>query len=523
MPETEDIPETLPGLAAWAAKHFGAAPAVLEEGRRWSFAEIYTEARKAAGAFIQTGLKPGDVLALWAPNRSEWIFAALGAQIAGAAITPLNTRLKGIEVADILARTRARFLLMEQSFLGTDYPSLIADAALPDLTRRIVFGQSTGHVISWIDLLASGGVSESTVDAAMASRRPDELSDIMFTSGTTGRPKGVLSTHGQTLRAFRSWTSAVDLRQGDRYLCINPFFHAFGYKAGWVSCLLRGATLLPMKVFDVQQAAALIEAERITFLPGPPTIFQSLLAAATHETRNFSSLRVGVTGAATIAPSLIERMHRNLGFKSVITGYGLTESSGVVSMCRQGDTIEQVAFTCGRPIDGVEVRCIDDTGHTVAAGESGEILVRGYNVMQGYLDDAAATAEAIDAEGWLHTGDIGSIDAEGYLRITDRKKDMYISGGFNCYPAEIERLLAAHPHIEAAAIIGVPDERLGEVGKAFVLLRHGEHSTPEEIIAWSREQMANYKAPRYVELVGAMPLTASGKVMRAALNREGNK
>jgi acyl-CoA synthetase (AMP-forming)/AMP-acid ligase II len=216
-------------------------------------------------------------------------------------------------------------------------------------------------------------------------------------------------------------------------------------------------------------------------------------------------------------------MHRNLGFKSVITGYGLTESSGVVSMCRQGDTIEQVAFTCGRPIDGVEVRCIDDTGHTVAAGESGEILVRGYNVMQGYLDDAAATAEAIDAEGWLHTGDIGSIDAEGYLRITDRKKDMYISGGFNCYPAEIERLLAAHPHIEAAAIIGVPDERLGEVGKAFVLLRHGEHSTPEEIIAWSREQMANYKAPRYVELVGAMPLTASGKVMRAALNREGNK
>jgi acyl-CoA synthetase (AMP-forming)/AMP-acid ligase II len=513
-----EVPLTLPGVAAWAAVRFGAAPALIEDGRTWSFGDLYAEARRAASGLLAAGVGPGDVVALWASNRSEWIFAALGAHIVGAAITPLNTRLKGREAADILLRSRASLLLTEPSFLGTDYLSLIAGADLPDLRHRLLLGEGRDGAGAWADMVAAGrGADDPAVDRALAARHPGELSDIMFTSGTTGAPKGVLSAHGQTVRAFLSWTEAVDLREGDRYLCVNPFFHAFGYKAGWVSCLLRGASLLPMPVFDVDLAADMIEAQRISFLPGPPTIFQSLLAQRAHEGRDFSSLRVGVTGAANVPPVLIERMRRELGFQTVITGYGLTESSGVVSMCRTGDSVERVAFTCGRPIPGVEVKCVDDDGRTAPTGEPGEVLVRGYNVMQGYLDDPEATAEAIDTDGWLHTGDIGVLDADGYLRITDRKKDMYISGGFNCYPAEIERLMSDHPKIETVAVIGVPDERMGEVGKAFVVLRRGETAEPEEIVAWSRQAMANYKAPRLVELVDALPVNAAGKVMRVAL------
>jgi acyl-CoA synthetase (AMP-forming)/AMP-acid ligase II len=397
------------------------------------------------------------------------------------------------------------------TFLDTDYPSLIAHENLPDLRARIVFGSG------WDAFVRSGnGPDDPAIDAALANVGPDDLSDIIFTSGTTGAPKGVLSTHGRVVPMFLDWARTVDLREGDRYLIANPFFHTFGYKAGWVSCLLMGATMLPLPVFDVAETARLIESERVTFLPGPPTIFQSLLADHAEHARDFSSLRVAVTGSASVPAILVERMQKELGIRNVITGYGMTEC-GTITMCRAGDSVERIAHTCGRVIPGLELKCVDDDGRSVATGTPGEILVRGYGVMQGYLDDPTATEAAIDSEGWLHTGDIGVLDAEGYLKITDRKKDMFITGGANCYPAEIEKLLCEHPAVEAAAVIGIADERLGEVGKAFVVLRPGRNIDADGLIAWARTNMANYKVPRAIEFRTELPKNAAGKVLRKEL------
>ena len=509
------LAETIPAAARDAAVRLGAAAALIEGDRQWSFADLYCDARAVASAYLRQGIGRGDVVAIWAPNRREWILAALGAQMTGAAITPLNTRLKGGEAADILRRSRARLLITTERFLGLDLPAMIAGADLPDLRKIIRMDADCQG--GWLAFVAGGhGADDPDVARAEAAVTPDDISDIMFTSGTTGSPKGVLHTHGSVVPNFRSWASRVDLREGDRYLIANPFFHTFGYKAGWVACLIAGATALPMAVFDVRAMAALIERERVSFIPGPPTIYQSLLHGLAGQQRDFSSLRVAVTGAAPVPPSLIHRMRTELRMETVVNGYGMTECGAIAMTCR-GDSDERVANSCGCALPGIEIRCVDDAGASVPAGQSGEILVRGRAVMAGYLDDRPATAEAIDTAGWLHTGDIGSLDAAGYLRVTDRKKDMFISGGFNCYPAEIEKLLAAHPAIEMAAVIGVPDERLGEVGRAFIVKRPGADADESGIIAWAREAMANYKVPRSIAFVSELPRNAAGKVLRTVL------
>ncbi|SFR91976.1 FadD3 family acyl-CoA ligase [Sphingomonas jatrophae] len=507
--------DTIPGAARATAARLPDKVALIEGGESWTFAELYRDARAVASAYLARGIGKGDVVAIWAPNRREWILAGLGAHIAGAAITPLNTRMKGMEAGDILRRSYAKLLVCTERFMGFDYPTMIAGEDLPDLAGIVrIDGEGAD---GWAAFIASGkGADDPAVDAAEAAVAPDDLSDIMFTSGTTGSPKGVLHSHGNVVPLFRAWAERVDLQESDRYLIANPFFHTFGYKAGWVACLALGVTMLPMAVFDVNEMARLIETERVSFIPGPPTIYQSLLQGLAGEKRDFSSMRVAVTGAAPVPPVLVERMRRELGMENVVNGYGMTEF-GAIAMTGKTDSPETVANTCGYALPGVEMTCVDGAGRPVAAGETGEILVRGRGRMIGYFENPEATGEAIDADGWLHTGDVGSIDADGYLRITDRKKDMFISGGFNCYPAEIEKLLAAHPAIELAAVIGVPDERMGEVGKAFVVLRPGTHADAAGIIAWSRENMANYKAPRSIEFVDELPRNAGGKVLRTAL------
>jgi acyl-CoA synthetase (AMP-forming)/AMP-acid ligase II len=287
-------------------------------------------------------------------------------------------------------------------------------------------------------------------------------------------------------------------------------------KVGWVACLLAGAVMVPMPQFDVAEAIRLIEQERIAFLPGPPTIFQMLLAAREQRPFDCSSLRGGTTGAATVPPVLIERIRSELGMADIITAYGMTECVNITS-CRPGDPVELIAQTCGAAIPGNEVIIADEAGHEVPRGQTGEILVRGTGVMLGYLDDPVATAEAIDIQGWLHTGDVGTMDANGYVRITDRKKDMFISGGFNVYPAEVEKILAAHPAVGMVAVVGAPDERMGEVGVAFIVPRPDVSVIPDEIIAWSRDNMANYKVPRRVVVVDDLPRNASGKVLKIDL------
>jgi acyl-CoA synthetase (AMP-forming)/AMP-acid ligase II len=517
-PRADLVWGTIPRLVEDAAVRHGPTEALVDGEVRLTFAQLASEVDRYARAFVAAGVDAGERVAVWAPNCAEWMLAALGALRAGAVLVPLNTRFKGGEAAYILRSSGAVVLVTVRGFLGFDYPAMLDREDLGAL-RRIVLLRDEGRPgtsprpVTGLDDFLAGGDSVAAADTAAraAAVGPDDVSDLVFTSGTTGHPKGAATTHAQSLRTFGTWSSIVGLQAGDRYLVVNPFFHTFGYKAGILACLMAGATVVPEPVFDA--------AERITVLPGPPTLYQTLLSDPRRSDHDLSSLRLGVTGAAVVPVELVKAMSDELGFSTVLTAYGLTESCGTVTMCRRSDPPEIVAATSGRAIPGLEVRAVSRDGLPVAPGEPGEIVVRGYTVMSGYWHNDEATKEAIDAEGWLHTGDIGVMDEAGNVTITDRVKDMYVVGGFNAYPAEIEAILRGHEAVAQVAVVGVPDERMGEVGCAYVV--PATDADPDElggaILSWSRDVMANYKVPRGIVFVEALPVNASGKVLKREL------
>lgn len=506
-------PRTVPAALDRFARQLPDHDALVTEDRSFTAAALRDEVHRAAAALIALGVQPGDRVAIWSPNTWHWVVACLAIHHAGAAMVPLNTRYTAAEAGDILARVEAPVLFGMGEFLGNDRVADLDRAALPALRHivRIPIDARETGAGTWDEFIA-GGTDLVAVAARAAAVTPDDVSDILFTSGTTGRSKGVLCAHRQSLSASASWAANGKITADDRYLCINPFFHNFGYKAGILACLQTGATLIPHLTFDPLRALRAIEQHRITVLPGPPTIYQTLLDHPARGDYDLSSLRFAVTGAATVPVVLVERMQSELDIDIVLTAYGLTEANGMGTMCRADDDAVTVATTCGRPFADFELR-ID----APQSGGSGEVLLRGPNVMLGYLDDPAATAAAIDADGWLHTGDIGVLDAAGNLRITDRLKDMYICGGFNVYPAEIEQVLARLDGVADAAVIGVPDERLGEVGRAFLVTRPGAQLDEQSVIAYTREHLANFKTPRSVRFVDALPRNAGGKVLKPQL------
>jgi len=514
---------TIPAAVELAGTRHGDREALVDGDVRLSFAELAAAVDDAARAYVAAGIEPGDRVALWAPNSGAWVIAVLGAFRAGAVVVTVNTRFKGGEAAHVLRTAGARMLITVTDFLDTDYVALLADAGAPESleTTVVLSGPVPPGATPWADFLAGGAAVDPAVVAARAAAlRPDDVSTIIFTSGTTGAPKGAMLRHGASVRAYTDWAEVVGLQAGDRYLIVNPFFHTFGLNAGILACVITGATIVPHPVFDVPSVMARVDEERITMLPGAPAIYQTILDHPELDRYDLSTLRLAVTGAATVPVEMIRRMRSELTFRTIVTGYGLTESTGIATMCRHTDDPETIARTAGRPIPGVEVRLVDGDGKEVGAGEPGEVLVRGYNVMAGYFGDPGATAEAIDADGWLRTGDVGVRDEAGNLRITDRTKDMFVVGGFNAYPAEIENIMATHPAVGQVAVVGVPDHRLGEVGRAYVVPRAGATVDPAELIAWCREQMANYKVPRSVEVVDALPLNATGKVLKYVLREQ---
>ncbi|MCB5179677.1 FadD3 family acyl-CoA ligase [Streptomyces antimicrobicus] len=521
---------SIAGLVRSAARTYADREAVVDGRTRISYAQLGERVERAAAAALAAGVRPGDRVAVWAPNGLDWIVCALGAVSAGAVLVPLNTRFKGAEAAYVLRRSRARLLFVTGTFLGTSYVASLRRAAaegtgagplpgLPHLEQVVVLAEDAPESFrTWKDFLAGGdAVPAAVVRARADSIRPDAPSDIIFTSGTTGSPKGAVITHAQTLRCYAIWSELAGLREGDRYLIVNPFFHTFGYKAGVVACLMRGATMVPQPVFDVDTVLANIAAERISVLPGPPTLHQSLLDHPARSQHDLSALRLVVTGAAVVPLRLVERLRGELRIATVLTAYGLSEAGGLVTMCRRGDPPEVVSATSGRAVPGTEVRVTGPDGRPLGPGEAGEVQVRGHNVMLGYFEDPEETARVLGPDGWLRTGDVGVLDEAGNLRITDRIKDMFIVGGFNAYPAEIEQLLGLHPDIADVAVVGVPDPRLGEVGKAYAVRRPDATVTADDLIAWARREMANYKVPREVEFVAELPRNASGKVLKRAL------
>src|SRR3984893_9317738 len=503
-------PQTIPAVLDRIARELPDHNALVTQDRTLTFAELRDEVRRAAAAMIQLGVSAGERVAIWSPNTWHWVVACLATHYAGATVVPLNTRYTAAEATDILARTSAPLLVAMGEFLGADKIGDLDRSALPDL-RHIVRVPVDVDDGTW-DEFVSLGTDINAADARAAAVRPDDVSDILFTSGTTGRSKGVLCAHRQSLGGSAAWAACGKLTSDDRYLCINPFFHNFGYKAGILACLQTGATLIPHVTFDPLRTLQAIEQHRITVLPGPPTIYQTLLDPPARRDYDLSSLRFAVTGAATVPVVLVERMQSELDIDIVLTAYGLTEANGMGTMCRADDDAVTVATTCGRPFADFELRIDGAT-----PGEAGEVMLRGPNVMTAYLDDPAPTAAAIDADGWLHTGDIGAVDEAGNLRITDRLKDMYICGGFNVYPAEVEQVLARMDGVADAAVIGVPDERLGEGGRAFWVTRPGSNLDEQSVIAYTREYLANFKAPRSVRFVDELPRNAGGKVVKPQL------
>lgn len=514
-------PVTLAQLVFSSAEQFAGRTAIEENGESIDFAQLPERVMAFTRGLMAMGIQAGDRVGIWAPNSTDWILAALGIHCAGAVLVPINTRMKGLEAADVLERSGCRLLFIQQHFLEVDYPGMLAPHRPASLEHLVVL--EGDRLQSPADLTVTQFLRSATIIDVQSARRralaigPDAMCDLLFTSGTTGKPKGVMSAHGQNLRAFREYAKIIGLVPGDRYLIVNPFFHAFGYKAGWLTCLIAGATILPHAVFDPEQVFQRIARERISVLPGAPTLYLSLLAHPQLKQTDLSSLRIAVTGSASIPPSLIERMRNELGFAVVTTAYGLTECGGLATICDPQDSAQVIAGTSGRPIAGTEVSIRDPHNQALDAGQTGEICLRGFHVMQGYFQNPEATRETIDTDGWLHTGDVGRLDEAGNLVITDRLKDMFIVGGFNCYPAEIEAALIRHPAIAQVAVIGLADARMGEVGCACVVLREGAALDEGQLIAWSREHMANYKVPRRVCFLSALPLNPSSKVAKNEL------
>jgi len=511
---------TIPAVAAAAADRFGDRTAIEDGTARLTWAGLFEEARTFAAALVASGVEPGDRVGIWAGNSVRWVVSLLGLSQAGAVLVPVNTRFKGGEAADLLSRSRARALVTVTDFLGADYLAMLAatGTGLPDLETVVVAAGPPGHgAASWDGFMdRAGPTHRADVERRGARLGPDDPSDILFTSGTTGVAKGVVMTHGRTLQVATDWVAMTGLGPDDRYLMVNPYFHMFGLKAGILACVASGATMLPEPVFDVDRILGRVDQEQVTVLPGPPTLYQSILDHPRRAQYRLSSLRVAVTGAADIPVELVRRIHEELPFSTVVTGYGLTEA-GTAAATSPGDDPETIATTVGRPRPGFELRIVGDDGD-LPAGHAGEVVLRGGSVMAGYLDDPEATERALSPEGWLRTGDIGLVDGDGYLHIVGRLKDMYIVGGFNVYPAEIENFLLRHPDVVQAAVIGIPDQRLGEVGMAFVVTRPGTGPAPD-IIGWCRDQMANFKVPRVVELVDEIPVNATGKVMKDVLRQ----
>jgi acyl-CoA synthetase (AMP-forming)/AMP-acid ligase II len=507
---------TIPGVVERAAATYAGRPALVSEAGTVTFDELLELVRAAAGALIDAGVVAGDRVALWAPNTAEWAMASLAVLFAGGSVVPVNPRYTAVEAAALVDRAGCRVVLAEGE---RGARSLAREAAgMPGPSAVVSLGAPTPGLASWADLVGAGS-SNADLDRRLAELTPGDVSHVQYTSGTTGAPKGAMLRHGAMVETTARWAEVVGLTVGDCYPVVSPFSHIGGHKTGLLACLVAGATTVPVASFDPGSFARTVAAHDVTVVQGPPTLFHALIERARQGSDALATLRVGVTGAAVIPPTLVRDMLHVLGLQLVVTAYGLTETTGVCTMTRPGDPIDVVAETSGRPIEGVEVRIVDESGASLPPGSRGEIAVRGIGVMQGYLDDPEATRATMHGD-WLATGDVGWVGEDGNLRIVDRLKDMVVVGGFNVYPAEIERVLLEHPAVAQAAVIGLPDPRMGEVPGAFVVPAAGAVIEVASLVAYVGEQLAKFKVPRTVWVVDRLPLNAAGKVAKAELRSD---
>jgi fatty-acyl-CoA synthase len=484
------------------------------QGIHFTYAEMNEGVDRLARALIAAGLEPGDRLGIWSPNCVEWLMLQFATAKAGVVLVNINPAYRTTELEYALNQSGCRVLVAASSFKTSDYEAMVEEVRgnLPALERTVFLG-TTG----WDELLAEGGeVSEDELRARADSLQFDDPINIQYTSGTTGFPKGATLSHHNILNNGFFIGEFCHYTEADRVCIPVPFYHCFGMVLGNLACTTHGACIvLPEAAFEPRSVLEAVEAERCTSLYGVPTMFIAELDHPDFGQFDYSTLRTGIMAGSPcpveVMRKVIERMHMD----EVTICYGMTETAPVSTQTGADDPVERRVSTVGRVHPHVEIKIVDPIDNTVVPrGEPGELLTRGYSVMLGYWNDPERTAEAIDRAGWMHTGDLATMDDEGYVNIVGRSKDMIIRGGENVYPREIEEFLYTHPEVADVAVIGVPDERYGEEIMAWVQLREGAGASEDDLKGFCKGKIAHYKVPRYVKLVDEFPMTITGKVQK---------
>ena len=505
-----------------AARRFGASDAVISrhQNLRYSYAELLQHANRAAKALISLGVQRGDRVGIWSPNNAEWAIVQYAAAKAGAILVNVNPAYRVRELQYALRHSGVSVLVSARGFRSADYVQMLDELApaLPALRHVVYLGDadsSTGVI--WADFLKLGdGVSDGELAQREALLQFDDAVNIQYTSGTTGAPKGATLSHHNILNNGYFVGEALHYTEEDRICLPVPFYHCFGCVLGNMAAVTHGcAIVLPGESFDPEATLRAISTEQCTSIYGVPTMFIAQLNHAAFETFRLESLRTGIMAGAPCPVDVMRRVIDRMHARDVTIGYGMTETSPVSFQSAMDDPIDVRVSTVGRVHPHVECKIIDSqTGAIVPRGARGELCTRGYVVMLGYWDDAAATARAIDAARWMHTGDLATMNEDGYVSIAGRIDDMIIRGGENIYPREIEEFLHTHPKITQAYVIGVPDHQYGEQVCAWIAVRDGETVTADEVLTFCKGQISTYKIPRYVRLTSDFPMTVTGKIQK---------
>ncbi|PJW13368.1 AMP-binding protein [Geobacillus sp. Manikaran-105] len=506
-----------------------------DRGLRLTYRQFNDYCRLVARGLMRLGIEKGEHVAIWATNVPEWIACQFATGKMGAVLVTVNTNYRAAELEYLLRQSDSTTLFLIEQYRDSSYidilyeivpelrtsaPGQLQSKRLPKL-KNVVFLGDKRHpgMFTWNDILAMAhDVSEEELDERMESLDPHDVINMQYTSGTTGFPKGVMLTHYNIVNNAHQVAQCMGLGEGDR-LCIPvPFFHCFGCVMSTLACVTVGATMVPVQEFHPKRVLETVEAERCTALHGVPTMFIAELNDPDFAKYDLSSLRTGIMAGSPCPVEVMKAVIEKMGMKDITIAYGQTEASPVITQTRTDDPLELRVETVGRALPGVEVKIVEPgTNKEVPRGVQGELCTRGYHVMKGYYNNPEATNEAIDQDGWLHTGDLAVMDENGYFRITGRLKDMIIRGGENIYPREIEEFLYKHPKILDVQVVGVPDEVYGEEVMAWIILKDGETATAEEIREFCRGHISRHKIPRYIEFTDSYPMTASGKIQKFKL------
>ncbi len=526
---------TIPSLLADTARRHAAREAVVfpNLGIRWTWEEFAQRVDRIAAGFVALGLRAGDRIGIWSPNRPEWVLTQFASARAGLILTTINPAYRSAELEYVLNKVQAKALVTAESFKSSDYlgmlrmlapeletaePGRLSAARLPHLQIVITTGRTGAPgmiAFGELDRLATDE-ARACLDAVAGAMRPEDPINIQFTSGTTGAPKGATLSHVNIVNNGRLTVRRMDFTENDR-LCIPvPLYHCFGMVMGTLGCAATGAAMVfPAEGFEPLATLRALSSENCTAVYGVPTMFSAMLDHPEFAAFTFASLRTGIMAGAPCPIELMKRVVASMGLREVTIAYGMTETSPVSFQSHTDDPLERRVTTVGQVHPHVEVRIADPaTGRTVAPGVRGELLTRGYSVMLGYWDDEVNTRAAIDAEGFMHTGDLATVDAEGYCNIVGRVKDMVIRGGENVYPREVEEFIYRHPAVQTVQVFGVPDALYGEELACWIITRPGVTVTVDEIRDFCRSSIAHFKVPRYIEFVTEIPMTVTGKAQK---------